>query len=267
MKQILIWGSILLLLVGCASNKPRGQIQQDNTPELELPFTAPGWLWQIPAGNYAIGITYGDSFYSGGAGDFARDFAAVSLSRNHSSFVVDKQMIISLAMQKEVDWRKQNFNVVVSSDLDYLHEAGKNLVMLDSTQVSGYLIGLFGQKQGKVKGEMLTSDPANRPSWIQNTVYADNNTLFSVGYSHQATLMDAWNLAQELALRQIGQFRLQNVVAEVRATEDEMRRNIAIETVTRSQNVFFDKSFIIPVRKGNTSSYKVYLQLMTAEKP
>jgi hypothetical protein len=264
-KLLLLILSLILLLAGCARNRTE-QAPPEDVPEQELPFTAPGWVWQIPAGGCALGITYSDSHYSAGAGDHARDYAAVSISRNHASFVVDKRMIMSLAMQDEVDWKKVDYNVVVSADLDYLRDAGRNLVLIDSFDVSGYMLGLFGQIEGTARKELVTSDPAQRPDWTAQDLYADRKTVYSVGYAHQATLMDAWSQAQEAALRRLAQYRIQNVVTQVRATEDEMQRNIAIETVTRSQNVYFDKSFIVPVRKGNTTSYRVYLQLMMADK-
>lgn len=251
---------IMLLLSACAGN--RAPQQEYYEPSEHLAFEAPAWLWQIPAGGYVVGISYADTFYSDGAEDFARDFAAVSLSRNHSSYIVDKEMVLSLAMQEEIDWTKVSFNVVVSSDIDFLYRASEGLKMLDSYEVNGYLIGLFGFIDGSAASAKSFMDAGNIPDWTNAlSVYTTGNTLYSVAGSHQVSLLDAWNMAQELALRQIAQYRLQKVVANVRATEDIMQRNLAIETVTRSQNVYLDRCFIIPLKQGNNVSYKVFLQL------
>jgi len=266
MNRLFLLLGTLLLIMACAKNQVE-QVQADDTSDEPLSFTAPGWVWQIPAGGYALGITYADSHYSEGAQDIARDFAAVSLSRNHASFIVDKSLVLSLAMQEEIDWKKVNFNVVVSADLDFLRKASEELKLLDSHEVSGYFLGLYGFLEVTLKTELRSSNPAQLPDWCAQTTYTDKNTLYSVASSQQATLLDAWNLAHELALRQIAQYRLQNVVAQIRATEDTMQRNVAIETVTRSQNVYFDRSFILPIRRGNTTTYKVYLQMMTAVNP
>ncbi|MDP2173637.1 MAG: hypothetical protein Q8M98_01040 [Candidatus Cloacimonadaceae bacterium] len=258
--------SLLLILLVSACAKNRAPLQKDIVPPQHLAFDAPGWLWELPAGGYVIGITYADNFYSDGAVDFARDFAAVSLSRNHSSYIVDKEIVLSLAMQEEIDWAKISFNVVVSSDIGFLYRASAGLKMIDSYEINGYLIGLFGFIDGSVKPEKLSMNSTNIPDWsASHSVYTNGKTLYSVASSHQASLMDAWNMAQELALRQIAQYRLQNVVAVVRATNDIMQRNIAIETVTRSQNVYLDKSFIAPFKQDNIVSYKVFLQLKSVK--
>lgn len=264
MKNAALILLIAVLLFSCSSNKKHPHSEPTVLPD--IPFDAPGWLWNIPSGSYAIGFGYSDTFFSSRADSLAREFAAVSLSRNHSAFVVDKQTIISLAQKSDVAVKNMDFKVVVSSDMEYLHRASKGLKLLDKYDAMGYMIGLYGFIDGQVDSARRPMLASEKPDWCEGKdLYERGNTIYSVALGSAARLSDAWYLAQEKALRQIGQHKILNVLGLLRATNDSVQRDLALETVTRNQKTYFDKCFIIPVQSGNSTSFRVYLQLKTSK--
>ncbi len=264
MRYLPLFLLLSLLLCSCAARKASSD-QPPQPKSRELPFTAPGWLWEIPSGSYSIGFGYPDTFFSSRADSIARDYAAVSISRNHSAFVVDKKAIMDLAISNTQFSEDMDFKVVVSADMDYMHRAYQTLRLLDSMDTMGYMIGLYGFIDGAVDSAPRVMDPAQKPDWCADSdVYTQNNTIYSVASGYAADLPGAWTLAQEKALRQIGQFRVLNVLGKIRATDDTLQKNMALETVTRGYKAYFDRCFIVPVKWDNTHSYRVYLRMKTA---
>jgi hypothetical protein len=253
-----------LVLLSCSENKAKDD-KTNTVPSREVPFEAPAWLWEIPSGSYAIGFGYPDTFYTTRADSLAKDYAAVSISRNHSSFVVDKQAIMNLAISDTQFSDKMDFNVVVSADLDYMRRAYQNLRLLDSVNVMGYMIGLYGFIDGDVDGAPRVMYPDQVPAWCADgSLYVQNNTLYSVASGYASDLPAAWTLAQEKALRQIGKYRVMKVVGKIRATDDTLKKSMAMETVTTAYKAYFERSFIVPVKWGNTTSYRVFISMRTA---
>jgi len=253
-----------LLLVSCAGDKRR---DPDPPPSAssKLTFDAPGWLWEIPSGSYAVGFAYSDTEFSSRADSLARDYAAVSISRNHSAFVVDKQAIMNMAISNTQFTDTMDFQVVVSADLDYMHRAYQTLRKLGSVDVMGYMIGLYGFIDGDVDTARRTMQPEPLPDWCSDgDTQVQNGTLYSMASGYASELPSAWTLAQEKALRLIGQYRVMNVVGKMRATDDTLQKNMVLETATKGYKAYFDRSYIVPVKWGNTHSYRVYLRMKTA---
>ncbi len=252
----------VLLLTGCSVFRPKPAVP--HVPDVKiLPFDAQQWLWQIPEGDYAVGISYSDTFYSDNAEDDARDFAAVCLSRNHSAYIVDKENIITLAEDRELDLKQANFNVVVSEDLEYLRRASKELKLLGQFDTRGYFLGLYGFIDTNPDTLSVIMNPADPPNWIKKPgVRIEKKKVICVASSRQASLIDAFSAAQEIALRSLGQYIVRDVTAQVRATNEVMERNLLMETVTRSHSVFFDKVFIRQLKIDGSDSYEVFLQLI-----
>jgi len=251
---------MLLSSFGCSQNHVSPLVITHEQRQY-VPFPAPAWLWDLPDGDNAIGIAWDDKMWSAEAEETAREFAAVSLSRNKGSFVVNKSLIMSLAEQREYDWNKIKFDLVVSADTSYLFYAAKELKPLARHRVHGYLISLYGFGDIQVNESMQPMSVMDQPDWCTGDISVDGNNIVAIGYSHQANLMDAWYLAQEAALQKIGQYRLQNVLSVVRATDDAIQKSIAIETVVRNQSTQIDKAFIIYLKNNETPSYKVFLRL------
>lgn len=266
MNKTLMILCVLILLSACTGNKARKVAVDPVLPESGIPFEAPAWLWQIPAGSYAVGFGYSDTFFSSRADSVAKEFAAVSLSRNHSAFVVDKEALYTWASETQSDWSSARINLVVSSDIDYLKRAHRNLQMVDAVDVQGYRIGLFGFIDGGVDKATRPMRSEEMPDWcVDESTTQKGNTIYCVASGVAASLPDAWNLAQEKALRLIGKYRVQKVKAIFETTDDIGQRRLAVETVTRSYKAYFDKSFIVPMRKETLSSYKVYVRLRSSE--
>lgn len=251
---------ILLSLAACSQNHVSQSVLTHEQRQY-LPFPAPTWLWDIPEGDNAIGIAWDDKMWTVGAEETAREFAAVSLSRCKGSFVVNKSLIMSLAEQREYDWNKVDFDLVVSADTSYLFYAAKELKTLARHRIHGYLITLNGFGDIQANEDIQPMSLMDAPEWCNRDIFVEGDNVVAIGSSHQADLMDAWYLAQESALQKIGKYRLQNVLSVVRATDDALQKSIAIETVVRNQSTQIDKAFIVYLKNNETPSYKVFLRL------
>lgn len=255
-----------VLMLSCSFNQSSCETTTTPNPIQYQIFEAPSWLFQIPKGPYVVGISWSDGMIGTGAEDSAREHAAVSLSRNHASFVVDKSIIVSLSEQRELDWNQVGYNVVVSANLQAMHDAYANLKLVDSYDKNGYFIGLFSYNTASVDSDLKPMTHGSLPAWAKgNDISTDSKNVFGVGSSHQAYLMDAWSEAQENALKAVGKYRLQNIMGRILAIDDMLEKSIAMETVTQSNHVYLDKAWIVHIRNHQTSSYRVYLRLM-AEK-
>lgn len=257
MSTILL--GILLILSGCAKQKI---IEQSLPQSKAMAMAVKGWLATLPVGEYAIGISYENEYFPSSTESLSRDFAAISLSRNHASYVVDKEVILSLADIQEIDYTSVKFNVVVSADMDYLKRASKELKLIDSFHSAGMHFGLFSFKQGSVPQDQYLFNPDEPPQWISDSeISVTNGKLIAISKAQEAELPDAFVSAQEKALSLIAQYRLQHVLAVIRDMGDVHDRRMAIETVTKTQTTYLRRVYVIPYQTGNFRSYTVYLQL------
>lgn len=266
MKKTIILLCVVLLIGACSSHKAKKPLPA-SPPETEyLGFNAPAWLWQIPSGSYAVGFGFTDTFYSNRADSLAREFAAVSLSRNHSAFVVDKQAVYNWASASQSDWSSAGIKVVVSADMDYLKRANRTLKVIEAVDLQGYRIGLFGFIDGSVDNSAKPMRIEELPPWcVDESTELKGSTVICVASAVAASLPDAWNLAQEKALSLIGKYRIQKVRALFDSTDDIGQRRLAVETVTKNYKAYLDKSFIVPQRKEKLISYRVYIQLKSSD--
>jgi hypothetical protein len=185
----------------------------------------PAWLLYLPEGDNAIGIAWDSPNKPKSVLNSSREFAAVSLSRNKSSFVVDKSAVINYAEQNEVDLQKADFRVVVSADTSYLNYADKNLKSYAEATFHGYKVFLYGIEQPVVNNDIVRASVANTPKWCKgNETFEDADYVYTVGYAQEISLITAWKNAQEDGLRKLAQYRLTNVIATLRSTEDQTRK-------------------------------------------
>ncbi|MDZ4121641.1 MAG: hypothetical protein U1C33_04430 [Candidatus Cloacimonadaceae bacterium] len=257
-----------LLLLSCSTSSQYYDIEEIS-PIQNISFDASAWFWKIPQGPYAIGIAWDDGMFGSGALEAAREYAAVSLSRNKGSFVVDKSMIVSLAAERTIDWQQAGYELVVSADTAFLHYANAHLVQVDSYAINGYLICLFylpetnfGNAKPKVDSAIRPMQVLSFPSWCSDPELSTNDSnVYSVASSHQASLIDAIFFAQEKALKQLGRYRLQNVVSRVLATDSMLEKAIAMETVTQNKHTMIDQIFVYHIKIDNTPSYRAFIRL------
>ncbi len=62
---MLIILSLLISVAACAGNKTKPEPPKPPAPAPNetKPFDAPAWLWEIPSGDYTIGIAYDDGLF------------------------------------------------------------------------------------------------------------------------------------------------------------------------------------------------------------
>jgi len=250
--------AILIILAACSRNSSQPPI----------PFThqsrslTPAWLHSIPEGEYMPGIAYPDFHFPKRATEQAKEFAAIALSRNHSSYIVDKEALLTLADHRDIDYSSKRFDLVVSADLDYLNYAMQELKPALSYSAEGLELVLFGINPLPLNTLALAEDTSLIPAWSKGAALKlENDRLISTAQAREADLPEAFLAAQELALRQIGQYRVQNVASVVRDWGDVHLRQMSMETVTINSAARLSKAHFVVHEYVPTRSYTVYLQL------
>jgi len=257
---LMIMLAILISLMGCPAKQPMVEMYSPARISY-LTAEVPAWLMELPQGDYAIGIAWRPTLFDGDSEDSARDFAAVSMSRNHSAYVVDKSLVYSLSQMEEIDWNNVNFNVVVSADTTYLRKAAEELIMLDSVEVHGFVIGLFGFHETEIDKTLRMMQRSTMPAWCEQThLTISGESVYITGTALSANLIDAWQEAQETALRTIARYRVQRVVSRILTRNDWLHEFTQMETVLRNQRVYLSRSFIEFRHIADQPSYRVYLQ-------
>ena len=253
--------AILLFVLSACAAPPKKRLVASIPETME----SRSWLHELPPGEYMIGISYPDEHFPENSEAMGKAFAAIALSRNHSSFVVDKELLLTLADNREIDYTSVKYNVVVSSDMPYLNKAANDLVQIDSFVMNGITFSLYSFSPQSVSTQPIHYVPTDLPKWIKDSpITLQNNKLISRAMAHEAELSDAFLNAQENALSQIGQYRIQNVMAEIRDINDVHQRKMAIETVTKTAPSRLSKIHIVPWQSGGFNSYTVYLELETS---
>jgi hypothetical protein len=239
-----------------------------NSTQTAAPFShqsrsiTPSWLQQIPQGEYMLGISYPDLHFPERATEQAKEFAAIALSRNHSSYIVDKEALLTLADHRDIDYNSKRFDLVVSADMDYLNYAIRELKPVLSYSADGLEFVLFGINSKPFNTLALGEDATLTPSWAAKpALILDKDIVISTAQAREAELQDAFLAAQEIALRQIGQYRVQNVASVVRDWGDVHLRQMSMETVTINSAARLKRAHFVAHEYGFTRSYTVYLQL------
>lgn len=262
--MLTIFGTIIIFtLVSCAAPTPARTVTPNYAKKVVYPYLeVPSWLCNLPEGENAIGIAWNNENSKPNLDDVAREGAAVSLTRNHSSFVVDKTAVIKYAEQTELTSIGRDFKIVVSADTSYLNWADRNLISQASTSFNGYKLSLFSVQTLKPDKTIIRCSIANLPAWTKKSdVYLEDGYLYIPGFSSQAGLIDAWKTAQENALRKLAQYRLTTVLGSLRSTEDWTKKLLILETVTQSPNATMSNSWIYQKKVDTLNSYGVYILL------
>jgi hypothetical protein len=265
--SILLVVIVTILLTSCSKNKPVEPPKSTNNIQTvsKTVYTiidVPAWLLFPPDGDVAYGIAVDNNSKKNPSLNVAKEFAAVSMSRNHGSFIVDKSALLSLSEQKEIDYKKVDFNVVVSSDTTYLKKAYKEIKPLAETSFHGYKVFIMGKEDYKLNNDIVQVSVSSIPSWcIGQQTHEDEEFVYVIGTSSDANLAMAWKNAQESALRKLAQYRLTNVMGSIQATDNTTQKAMLIETVTRNSNASFVKNWVFHKQVNNASSYSAFIML------
>lgn len=265
MRRISLLLLIVISLVACTGNKVREPVEPEVRVEIG-DFEAPAWLWQVPSGSYAIGFAYMDTHLEAKADSIAREYAAVVLSRNHSSFVVDKKAIVEWADEVNSGSKEAKLNLVVSAEMEYLKKAHQELIKLDGVDVMGYHLALYGFIDGTVDRSVRKMRGNEVPAWCEDAnVTQDGKVINVVASALAASLPDAWFMAQERALTLMGKYRLQKIAGSHESSGEMDIRKFTDETVTLSYKAYLDKCFIVPIKTDGIQSFRVYLSLRSQD--
>ena len=266
MKRISLLLMIVISLAACANHKVMPVVAEPEALVEIGDFEAPAWLWQVPSGSYAIGFAYTDTHLEAKADSIAREYAAVVLSRNHSSFVVDKKAVYEWADEVNSGSKEAKLNLVVSADIEYLQKAHQELIKLDSIDVMGYYLALYGFIDGTVDGQARLMRGNQVPAWCEDaSVTQDGKVINVVSSGLAASLPDAWSMAHEKALTLMGKYRLQKIAGSHESSEELDIRKFMNETVTISYKAYLNKCFIVPIKTDGMQSFRVYLSLRSQD--
>lgn len=265
-KSLLLLIILGLALVSCHQNRHVGPVTPVpvNVQTVE-PFDAPAWLWDLPDGQYAIGIAYSDGISGTAVGSSAeiaaKEYAAVCMSRSKSSFVVDNKIVVM--ENDEQILNQMNFNVVVSADPQIMHTANEKLKLVDKIDHKGYFIGLYGYNKTKVNNEIWPMTMDNLPDWTKLSVSKDNKNLYATGMAVEAYLMTALFTAHENAAKELGRYKKQLVMSILKSVNDRVDKKGLFETLTRSYDSYIDKVHIVMIKNNQTPSFRAYVRLKT----
>ena len=219
----------------------------------------PIWLYELPVGyDYIVGSAHlsPDSIATQ---DAAKEMAAVLKSRNTGSYTIQK------ATQTDSDYSIENgkatFNLNVG-DPDEAKRIFNNLNLIDSHKLNNYYIGLFADISSDINDNFKQLEMRGFPKWYRERALDDKQgyiTTWAEASSYDLAL--AWEKAAEKARYQIADYLEKDITAAVINKNDDIKKDIAIETTRKLSHLEITRSYIITEEHDNLYSYKVYLEM------
>lgn len=259
MKYIAVFFLISLIL-GCGS---ANYIEEQGTPKHKIHTESlPKWVHSLPSGiEYVVGIsklTYDEDKCI----DAAKQMAAVMMSRNKSSFSIDKFAIE--ASEDVMQSGKASFTLNVSASPNRTNRIYNELVLIDSVKYQGNFIGLFSTMQTQLPAEYNECKVASVPD-IRPEIEETKNNIVVWTEGSSADLTTAWEKAADNGRTKIAGFLSNTVSGSVVSMNELTKKNIAVETSEIIKNLKISESFIQSELYVGLPLYRVYHK-MTMEK-
>ncbi len=275
MKQMIIFLLLLFSFLGCAtnqSNQPKQKVELSVSTQQPISTIAPqttklsvpDWFISLPDGDIeAIGIAHDKLFKEEETKQLAKEHAAVLLSRCHGSFNVNKRATFTNdADAMGSDEQSAQFEVIVSSDLNYLKQVADSLKICDHFRLHNYYISLLGNKTGSFKPSMVEISDDSLPVWCkQNAIQTKDTEVYSLGVGKSEDLISAWDKAYDAALKQLAGYKQTQVSSVTQETYDNQSKSVALETSTVLGNVKPLNHYVTCQTKEGLTTYQVWCRL------
>ncbi len=232
---------------------------------LQVPL--PAWVTNPPQDtSTVIGIApnTSDKDYND---EFAKSMAAVSLSRNTSSYNIAKLARIYADDNNSAFDESAEFNHTVSADTSLMYRLASSLKEVSSCTLPSYKLMLFRYTPDSTSKFSIDSTAQQttlkeKPAWFCDLgVKTADAGIYGYGFSRSAELVEAWEEAQELALREIAKYESKIVKSMIKQRNEDLSNAITIETITKAGAVKFSQIGILMEKRGPLISYLVYMEL------
>ena len=259
MKKLGVFALIVFILTGCAQQK----VQQQETGFIQKfeQEPLPGWVYQLPPnGDFVIGMA-SRSFYEDKMKDAAKQMAAVMHSRNKASYAISNST--SKMSEDCLQSGSAAFKLNVGSPQE-TKQIYKNLRLADETFFHDFYIALFTENGAELPEELREKRVEMTPSWYEKDglIPMENGIEYHI-FASSSNLIDAWCRATENARLEIAEYRQKNVLGKVVNRDENVTKDIAIESRQKITDLQISRSFITSELHDNLRSYKVYLEMST----
>jgi hypothetical protein len=256
MNKLLLM-TLLFVLLGCASQTEFEEIKMIH--KIEYPLL-PGWVYELPAGEYVIGIAQ-KSFDEDEMKDAAKQMAAVMKSRNEASYSIEK--FASTTTEDLLRDGKAEFRLNVSASPETTQNIYETLKMVDEVFFFDYYLALFSFQNDSVAEKYKNRFVANFPDWYEkDDIKVDSLKIISHTSGSSSHLIIAWEHAAQNARLEIAKYIEKDVRSALISTDEEIEKKIAVETSKKLIRMEITRSFISSELHDNLHSYKVFLEMV-----
>jgi len=256
-KYLILFPAVILLFA-CSSQFSELEKPVLNKIELE---PLPGWLYELPTqGNYVIGIS-ARNYDPESMQEAARQMAAIIKSRNRGSFTIDRYARTSGSdLLKEGNIRFQ-LNV---SEPDETLRIYDSLNLIDETFLFDHYIALFSESEITIDQFYCQKSILNFPDWYkQDEIVIVDDQILCYTQDSSYNLVTAWEKTAEKARYQLAGYLEKDVQGKLISKNEEIEKQIAIESTKKLVNLEITKSFILMKNYDSLISYQVFMEMRT----
>lgn len=249
--------TVLFVLLGCASQTEFEEVKMIH--KIEYPFL-PGWVYELPAGEYVIGIAK-KSFDENEMKDAAKQMAAVMKSRNEASYSIEK--FASTTTEDLLRDGKAEFRLNVSASPETTQNIYETLKMVDEVFFFDYYLTLFSLQNDSVAEKHKNRFVTSFPDWYEkDKITVESSQIISHASGSSFNLVNAWETSAENARMEIAKYLEKDVQTALISVDEEMEKLLALETTKKLIEMKIKKCFISSELHDNLRSYKVLMEMV-----
>jgi hypothetical protein len=257
MKYLTLFSAVVLLFA-CSSQFP--ELEKPVLKKIELE-PLPGWIYELPAnGNYVIGIS-ARNYDSESMQEAARQMAAIIKSRNRGSYAIDRY-----ARTSGSDLLKEG-NILFQLNVSEPDETLKiydSLNLIDETYLFDHYIALFSETEATIDQFYCQKRILNFPDWYKrDEIVIENDQILCYAQDSSYNLVTAWEKTAEKARYQLAGYLEKNVQGKIISKNEEIEKQIAVESSQKLVNLEITKSFILMKNYDSLISYQVFMEMRT----
>jgi hypothetical protein len=252
---------LALLQISCTTNiiEEKNAIKKPVGRYLEIP----GWFIDFPKDDYSLGISK-LSLDNLEVKTSALQNAAVNYCRNKNSYVVNKEAIRNT--EQYYGSGKREFQVVVTSNPQQLHEAAKNLRLTDYFWFYDNFVGLYGFRESAIDTTRFSvwineENITYRPDWFHEEIMISDNGIYADVWGTSHELIYAWRNALDKGRVKLAGYSQIKVDATIYNSPGMHDKLVSLETSTKIQDMIIDKIYARRYQGSGGAGYEVYVRM------
>jgi hypothetical protein len=269
----ILWITLLaaFTLSGCSHNKPIENKQDGyqlatNSKTTFTVLNLPAWVAFSPSGETAIGIAPVTGSKKNDSTELTKKFAALSLAKNHGSFIVDKSALIKLSEKNEKEMKPADFEAIEKGESVTLYQQNDDLSLLSQTDCKGYKLCLYSLEKQTVNNDLIRVSADRTPDWCKNgETTEDQEFVYVIGYGENTDLVEAWQSAQDEALKNLVHYRLLHILPKLKAAVDTDSKMQIIDKIPSDAGASFAKTWFFHKQVNTESSFNVFIMLKASK--